>query len=312
MSCEICNNEWSTVGAFISCYGCAKYYHNKCVSIKASVSDVLTSSDANGLQWFCKNCRTTSTSRLFAKLQDYQKSADKISALAMNLLDMVVQHQSDAQNLNDILNTINSRQPANSLQASNSLQLSRKTRSKSASCLPDNNTSSTAPNVAPAAVIHIDESLAAVNSVPVTPAPVSPVPVLSVPSVALQDIPVPEIAVSSSAITNQLTDSSSSDLVIIKKRVRKSIFVSRFAASTSINDIVKYISKKTVNPNLEQLVRCFKYNTDITREISSFRITPPEEYFSSLLDTNFWPDGTLVKEFLPRSNANSLQIPAKN
>ena len=73
-----------------------------------------------------------------------------------------------------------------------------------------------------------------------------------------------------------------------------------------------YLHKKTVNPNLEQLVRCFKYNTDITREISSFRITPPEEYFSSLLDTNLWPDGTLVKEFLPRSNANSLQIPAKN
>ena len=68
---------------------------------------------------------------------------------------------------------------------------------------------------------------------------------------------------------------------------------------------------------LSHSIRCYKHKTDVQREISSFRITPSEEYFNSLISTTFWPDGTLVKEFIPKVNTNNLAqsmptIPTRN
>ena len=84
--------------------------------------------------------------------------------------------------------------------------------------------------------------------------------------------------------------------------MRRSIFVCRFAASTSIKDIISYISKKPVNPNMEQVVRCYKYNSDKAREISTCQITPLEEYCCSLIVTSFLRYDRLVKELLPMAN----------
>ena len=88
------------------------------------------------------------------------------------------------------------------------------------------------------------------------------------------------------------------DLIIIKKKIRNSIFISRFAASTSVDDIINCICNNT-NSNLSHSIRSYKYKTDVQKEISSFRITTPQEYFNSLISTTFWPDGTLVNEFIP-------------
>ena len=156
------------MSAFIACYGCAKYFHQKCVNIKAIVDgDVLIGTGTNGLQWFCTVL--ISTSRLFSKLQQYQKSADNISTLAISLVDMVVQHQSDAQDMKEVLCAINSTKVGCSDQVS--VQLSSYTGSKSASLIP-------------ATIASSNLLLPTVLSDPVKSAPVSisSVPVSSVPS----------------------------------------------------------------------------------------------------------------------------------
>ena len=46
--------------------------------------------------------------QIFHKVAAFQKFAEKINSATLSLLDMVVQHQSNAQELNEVLCAINS------------------------------------------------------------------------------------------------------------------------------------------------------------------------------------------------------------
>lgn len=96
--------------------------------------------------------------------------------------------------------------------------------------------------------------------------------------------------------------SSAVNLVVIKKPLRKTIFISRLSSATTENDVMNYISSKT---SLPSSFKCIKYNFKAPREIASFKLLTPDSHLELLLSREFWPDGTLVHEYVPRTRSTT-------
>lgn len=88
---------------------------------------------------------------------------------------------------------------------------------------------------------------------------------------------------------------------------RKTIFISRLANNTSIDDIDYYIKSK-VGEQAEILIQKFQYSQP--RSIASFKLTVSAELFQILLDLNFWPENTLVREYVykERQHFNNVGV----
>ena len=94
---------------------------------------------------------------------------------------------------------------------------------------------------------------------------------------------------------------------MVKRLMRKSIFVSRLSSSTSVNDVSLYIaSKLKLNEEAAETFLFHKFNKNPDRVIASFRITPPTEFFDLMLKQDFWPADTLIRQYVPRKFANHL------
>lgn len=101
--------------------------------------------------------------------------------------------------------------------------------------------------------------------------------------------------------------SSSVNLVVVKKPPRRTIFISRLSSATTEDDIINYISSKTSVPSS---VKCIKYNFKEPRDIASFKLLTPDSHLELLLSREFWPDGTLVHEYVSRTrNTSSTKTP---
>ena len=44
-----------------------------------------------------------------------------------------------------------------------------------------------------------------------------------------------------------------------------------------------------------------------TRDCSRDWITPPSQLFEEIVNPNFWPEGTLIREFKPRKRATIIK-----
>lgn len=102
-----------------------------------------------------------------------------------------------------------------------------------------------------------------------------------------------------SGISNGLP-SGPKKLTVVKPR--KTIFVSRLARDTTVDDLLFYVKSK-IDVDLDIL--CFKINADQNRSISSFRLIVPCEIFDRIVDPEFWPIGILVREYVYRENSRS-------
>ena len=74
----------------------------------------------------------------------------------------------------------------------------------------------------------------------------------------------------------------------------KTIFVSRFAADTTCKQIIDFVCENL--PEKTQ-VSVIKIKTKPGREKLSFKITVPEKFFDTVVDSSFWPEHTLVREY---------------
>lgn len=108
-------------------------------------------------------------------------------------------------------------------------------------------------------------------------------------------------------ITNN-TENAPRELRVIPPK--KHVFVSRFAAETTVDDLNYYIKTK-LNSNDEILTHKFSYSQP--RSITSFKITVSSDIFNKIIDPRFWPDNTLVREYIskPRQSINNIaRIPS--
>ena len=97
----------------------------------------------------------------------------------------------------------------------------------------------------------------------------------------------------SSNSTSVQPSASPKDVVALPPR--KTIFISRLAADTTENDIIAFINKK-INDVSNIVIN--KFNFSNPRITSSFKIFVPGDLFDGLLNPSFWPQNTLVKEFV--------------
>lgn len=360
--CEICKSGYDTYSLFVPCFGCGKHFHAKCVKLKATIADVLRSSDPNGLQWFCAPCRKTSPSALLNNLEKCSESAAKINVATLKLLDMVSIHNADVASLQE--------RSASALSAKTCDQLivvpGRRTRSSSCQSIlqsseqPKLNCQVTAlevPHVkavtqpSPSSSLNAlkptahPKSVVSLNTAPqlTSPSPSQPellfdaLPVpLNGPEQCLKaDMQLPNLAASASTIPAASTSavhaasasavpasSASADpaatalvvpaasnqlpsthhkvhLTVVNRQPKKAIFISRLASSTSEDSISAFIRESCNIPAPDLF--CRKFAVPMEREIASFKIVPPAEYFNQILQQSFWPKGTFVREYKPRT-----------
>lgn len=91
---------------------------------------------------------------------------------------------------------------------------------------------------------------------------------------------------------------------------KKAVFVSRLAFDTTVADVEFYIKSK-IGSNAE--ISTFKFKHSQPREIASFKVIVPDQYFKIIHDPAFWPTNTFVREFTYRENRNTAaRLPSRN
>jgi len=75
--------------------------------------------------------------------------------------------------------------------------------------------------------------------------------------------------------------------------LKKQIFVSRLFPDQTSSDVLSYIQDQTKADN----IKVEKFNFSYARDISYFKITVPNELFSTICSGDFWPDSMVVKKF---------------
>ena len=72
-------------------------------------------------------------------------------------------------------------------------------------------------------------------------------------------------------------------LITVQHQQRRSVFISRLAASTSGENIVCFIKENCSEALNCDKIKCHKFNTATPRDISSFKIIPPPHLLNQLL-----------------------------
>lgn len=97
--------------------------------------------------------------------------------------------------------------------------------------------------------------------------------------------------------TNTNTINLIGNLVVVPPR--RTIFISRLSHDTSVETLEDYLKKMCSDFNNTDC-KVFKFNYSQPRDISSFKIIVPDKIFHTISMESFWPNGVLVKEFIPR------------
>lgn len=297
IGCNYCKQNYSSNDIYISCDGCHKLFHTKCVMLSPRTGDDLRSSTPNGLQWFCAQCRKFSTSALLRLLDECRSPSKLILDELERLQSLVKKHVATCDKLYELA-CCNEIVP----KASNIQQKRAKPKSAPKSKTTDVVILSDVaiPSSSPSTVSRADACLTLPVDTPLVSYPLTPVPAENVtdPTALSSNVPEPDsLHHSSSQINLPLQPSSSVNLVVVKKSPRKTIFLSRLSSHTTEKNILDYISSKISMPSS---IKCIKYNFKEPREIASFKLLIPDSLLGLLLSQEFWPDGALVHEFVSR------------
>lgn len=88
----------------------------------------------------------------------------------------------------------------------------------------------------------------------------------------------------------------------------KTVFISRLASDTTAEDVEYYIKSKC---GADCFSSVHKFSFAEPRTVSSFKITVPDEIFKEVVAADFWPIGTIVREFIFKQRPrNTVRLPA--
>jgi len=91
--------------------------------------------------------------------------------------------------------------------------------------------------------------------------------------------------------TSEIQSAGPKPLAVVP--LKREIFVSRLSPDQTSSDVLSYIQDKTKANN----IKVENFNFFYARDISFFKITVPNELFSTICSRDFWPDSMVVKEF---------------
>lgn len=293
MSCLMKNcNIKSDNERKITCWLCHELCHVKCSGLSGLVVDAMAND--KGLHWRCNDCRKIGVT-FYRFFQDTFKKFLEIQEEASKLTERISEY---GKLFDDFKSLDNLKSPPQS-----SPKRRKSSRNKDKHENPVASTSSLGfPSLnfipepirnnaempldcvyesskTPASFINSDQTETALVNTDGTPNPPAPVP------------------------NSDQTVHSTLRAVSPKKTV----FVSRLAVETTSEAVTSYINSK-VGPDAD--VSTYKFNFSQQRSITSFKITVAADLFERILDPQFWPENTLVREYTyrekPRSNIGHL------
>lgn len=307
--------------SFLSCWLCDSHAHVKCAGFNGRHFDIITAKES-GLRWTCWKCREFDVDfyKLFKEAKkgflDLNSDFVSISSKLKSLEEMFVSFK-----WSEDMSSSPRRKKASSdrslapltpnLDNLDNLFLSPK---PSSSVVPVSSEISSGASITNELSTNGNVSSVVVNVVP--------------PDSALNrkgEVAGPmEHITSSDALplaggintVNQASQETqdvieTGDLVVVPPR--KTVFISRLSAETTVDKVKFYIKSHCPEFN-ENDFKIFKFNSSQPRDISSFKVVVPDKIFQTLVNTAFWPQGVLVKEFIfrdrPRRAAPvDLQLP---
>lgn len=269
----------------ITCWLCDNVFHAKCINIPIRVVDVLA--EDRGLRWCCVNCK-----KMDIDFYKFVKSnRNKFNDIKNDLILL----SSKVEKYGEIFENFKS---LDKLISPSSSSPKRKRSSKRLAVKPTD--------------IQVPETINSVTLDPtantrnginynknITPAPVinsinnAHVPIntsLSYAEVALNQ-PDPAINI------DQINDNT-----IRAVPPKKTVFISRLAIETTAEAVDSFVKSK-VGPNAE--ISTYKFVFSQPRSITSFKVTVSADLFERILDPNFWPENTLVREYKYREKPRS-------
>lgn len=315
----------------VSCWLCDAVYHAKCVDLAARTVDNLK--EDKGLRWCCKKCIAYDI-EFYSFFKKTHHQFNEINNDLINVLKKCTEYKhllekkpfspKKKNSDNDLLNTNISENPPDK---------NKKTVSESTS---DRSSETVISNVVPASsgIEYVQERFVShVNNIPLNLTPVGNIPLntTSVHNINLQQYTNPPLInidncshntisphniISPNNLVSTHDFPSPTSLTSLNHNPlraippKKAVFVSRLAYETSTEDVNWFIKSK-IGLNAEISTRKFNYSQP--REISSFKVVVPDQYFNTLLDPSFWPINTFVREFTARQyNGTTARLPLRN
>lgn len=285
MSCSNAKCVIKTDDLMVVCWLCEKVWHVKCCGLSVLAHDVLSRN--NGVRWCCTDCRGISVKfyRFFKECHsEISGIGDDLSALR-NRFDKFGQLTSSYSELDKVVKTPVVPSP-------------KRKKSGRKLAVPTSNVNAN-PNTVDSGGDNLNSPIPSDTASEVVP------PLHSTRSFELSPHVLPSTGAAGpfSAVLPSTSSAASSGTDVRKPRSlkivppRRTIFATRFAPETSVEDITFHIKSKITD--IEDL-SCYKLGS--SSRICSFKIIVPEESFSELLDVNFWPPKAFVREFVYREN----------
>lgn len=316
MSCLIkgCTIE-SDSERMLCCWLCHGVCHFKCSGLSAIVAEAVTK--YKGLHWCCQDCRQigvsfyrffNGTKNHFMEIQnEVSELSERISAYGKLFEDF------------KSLDTLKS-PPESSPKRRKS---SRKNKDKnddaaSSASTPVNSSTTSAKNLSSTKPSNtpVSSLTPSLKNLPINTTTTTPLnnPVISTNKTVA---PVNHTKISTSIPPTNIIEIIPNPDDIVPRELRvipppKSIFISRLASETTVEDI-KYYINTNLNSQVEILTCKFSYTQ--TRSITSFKITVSPEVYDKLIDPCFWPINTLVREYIYKENnrnRNAARLPSRD
>lgn len=267
----------------VSCWLCRGNYHLKCASLKARDADALAD-PGKCLQWCCPQCKKINV-EFYKFFKSFNDEYDNLYKDYLNL-------QSKLSKFGELFNNYSNLDKFIDMKDLSSPNISTQS-----------NKSPVLPPILHSSVMTRAKSAEITNEIPASdstsPQPISNnnIPVINIDNVSTFPPQMSHLSNSSNTtVENQIVRNP-----LTAVPPKRSIFVSRLANSTASEDVEFYIKSK-VGCNADVLIHKFQYSQP--RSITSFKLTLSDELFNQVVDKNFWPVNTLVREYIYQNRNN--------
>lgn len=298
-----CNESSST--PLYSCFGpCGRLFHSKCIGSNNAFLDKINASKF--AVWYCPDCKKISLSFLALKMSSFKLDIEKLSK---GFEDLSKVFNNSVSNLNSFSSPIVSVDKSTSTDDFSppppiSIEVPLLTANKPISPLKIPQCPSTSPTASSKNSKRVRD-----NSIPIrnnsSPPPkrknlrsnsimckdTDNIPGPSVPITPSNTVSV--IPVETRPLIEHVPLDSRAPIEAVPKP--KSVFISRLRPEIMPIDVLHHLVSKKIIPNYDA-IKCMKISKPDSY-ISSFKIFGSPSLCDSILCSEAWPDGTLVKEF---------------
>lgn len=290
----------------LSCWLCDCLSHIKCAGIVARVADCID--EDRGIRWCCSKCRKIEISfyRFFKSMQTEFSEMERDLLALTNRFSKFSKMFGEFPDLEKCANF----PPQSSPKRRKSPRLAiPPINIDSSPCLIEVNSPITVSSDSVTRAVSSGTASAVANENILAPVK------LTVSENVASSMPVAGNNSNGIATDNSVVRPSSSDVQTRELTVvpaRRTVFISRFSPEITVDDINFYLSSRVDDV---KSISCFKLNSSLSGKLASFKLIVPDNLFEKLVNSNFWPAGALVKEFVHRTNfrrSNLASLPVSD